>query len=940
MASTNLHNLDCPNCNKSGLAILPVRYAVVPLSVDATLPEPLGNKVTDVKLAHHKYALRTLREGFVYLLYEKHARGSHIKWETYSVSKTGTLWKQLSITAINPVSDDPACSLTGHNIPASVIAIERPEKCGPIWIAFSEHAWSMETFTLFEKDIKARDRRMQTFHPAKWVTGGRYRHALDANEANVCQVLEYRERAAYNALLPTAQVPLLSKSDGSFVASRLEKKTTRYPFYNRNTQAKDLVVLMKKAGENPSGKDNPPAVVALWDAIGITHELAGFCQDVLGWVDKYSHERELELAAMNAIDGLKKALPEKAVAWKLQVQESLASERARRHDLNAKRRAEAEVAPEPYRSRRLELSDILDYWTSKDLFYDEFENRLRHADMLQEPQRSSEIEKLRGQAERYIANRDKSNAEQIHQARAHAWDKYEQKIDKTAYETFKRHHQQLLAAADVSLEAQTSDLIAWLESTSLIAGLTEFHMENLSDGMVFNEQVGEAIFGMNASQKGGAKLDEWIREMKCVELNLLWRSVALNQKQPMAELDAALADANKHQAEHTVASALSWTSYTTKTLKAFADTYKKMSGIQSTNVSASSVSGSKAFGVRLRPVNMHGMDKLLATAGDRIFKAFAVPGLVDHASEKIIQHIFSLRAFVSAKDSAELIEAQARNEGQVRSQQLQRLRTARAFLAADSPAIRTAQSEALGKAWQEFKTKHAGAAGAMKDARLALLIMLIEGVNFNKLIADCAIKNDAKSWWGLTASGVTITSNLFDVASVPAKALYSAESWTFQGIKLAGGLLGSSASMIGAVLDMREASKAYGKGNSLLSLMYSFKGGLSLISAGMTVAATFTYAAPLIGRLSGNQALGVATRLVGVRAAAVIGVRILFMSAGAWVTVIAFGVQVFVWVISDDALEEWCSLSALGGSRTSREAYRTSKTQNSALEKALLELGL
>lgn len=74
MALTNPQNPNCPNCNKSGLAILPVRYAVVPLDISAKLPESLGDKVTSTKLSHNKYALRTLRQGFLYLLHEKHPR--------------------------------------------------------------------------------------------------------------------------------------------------------------------------------------------------------------------------------------------------------------------------------------------------------------------------------------------------------------------------------------------------------------------------------------------------------------------------------------------------------------------------------------------------------------------------------------------------------------------------------------------------------------------------------------------------------------------------------------------------------------------------------------------------------------------------------------------------------------------------------------------------
>ncbi|MFL6673817.1 MAG: T6SS effector BTH_I2691 family protein [Massilia sp.] len=941
MASTNSSNPHCANCNKSGLAILPVRYAVVPHSVTATLPEPLGNKVKDVKLTHHKYALRTLRQGFVYLFYEKHARGSHIKWEAYSVSATGTLWKQLSIGAINSISDDPACSRTGHNIPASVIAIEKPEKCGRVWMAFSEHAWSVDTFTLFEKDVQARDRRMQTFHPAKWISKGNYRHGLEANEANLGQVLEYKNKTDYNSILATAQVPTLSQPDGSFVTTRLEKQTTRYPFYNRKAQTKDLVALMKKIGDNPGARDHAPAIVALWDAVGITHELAGFCHDVLGWVDKYSQERGLELGAMNAIEGLKKALPEKAVASELLRHQGHESERKRRYDLNAERRAEAERFPEPHRSRRLEVWNIVDYWTSRNLFNDEFEKRLMHADKLNEPARSSEIRKIHAQAEKYMAASDKGNQERIDGARAHGWDKYEKKLEKKAFEDFQRYHQQLLSAAETILENRTRDLIEWLESTSLISALTEFHADNLGDGTVFNEQVGDAIFGMNASRTGGAKLDEWVRQMKTDEPNLLWRAIAVNHKQSMDELDAALAEANKHQADRTLASALSWTSYTTKSLKTIADTYRKMNGIQNANSSASSANGSKAFGVALRAVNMHGIDKIVASAGDRIFKAFSVPGLADYASEKIVQHIFSLRAFVSAEDSVALVEAQARNEGLLRSEQLKRLSVARVFLAADTPAIRTEQSEALGKAWEQFKTKHTGAATAMKDARLALLVMLIEGVNFNKLLADCVMRNDAKSWWSLTASGLVITSNLFDIASVPAKYLFeNAEAWSYQRLKLAGGCLGSAASAIGAVLDMREAMKAYGKGNMGFAGAYLIKGMVGLANAGLTSAATFTYAAPLIGRLTGNAALGTAARVAGTRAAAVIGFRILLMSTGAWVTVVVFGIQIFIWVISDDALEEWCSLSVFGNNRKSRDAYRTSKTQDRALGKALLEIGL
>lgn len=527
MTTTNAHHPDCANCNKSGLAILPVRYAVVPHSVGATLPERLGNKVNDVKLTHHKYALRTLRQGFVYLFYEKHSRGSHIKWEAYSVSATGTLWKQLSITALNSISDEPACSRTGHNIPASVIAIEKPEKCGKVWMAFSEHAWSTDTFKLFETDCVARDRRMQTFAPAKWVLGSSYRHGLVASEENVQQVLEYKDRPAYSALLPTWDLPALTGPDGSFVATTLQKQTTRYPFSPRRSQVTDLVELMKNIGAKRTGKDNPPAVIALWDAVGITHELAGYAHDVLGWVDKYHQDKALEIHAMNAIEGLKKALPEKAAEREHRV-EGTTIAGARAKTMNAERRAHAAQLAEPQRRQMIEVCDLIDYWASKDLHYDVLETQLLRANALQEPERSTEIASIRAKTEQFFIKRHDGATARVDRARAHAWEKYEKKLNQTAYEQFQRQHAALSAAADRILEDRTADLIAWLESPSLIAAFTEFHTDNIHDGCAFNEQVGEAVYGMNASVKGGAQIDKWVLAMNAGETNLLWRAIALN----------------------------------------------------------------------------------------------------------------------------------------------------------------------------------------------------------------------------------------------------------------------------------------------------------------------------------------------------------------------------------------------------------------------------
>ncbi|MNL16656.1 hypothetical protein D3C87_1377080 [compost metagenome] len=268
-------------------------------------------------------------------------------------------------------------------------------------------------------------------------------------------------------------------------------------------------------------------------------------------------------------------------------------------------------------------------------------------------------------------------------------------------------------------------------------------------------------------------------------------------------------------------------------------------------------------------------------------------------------------------------------------------------MAADTPAIRTAQSENMEAAWQKFKAdtstpgKAAAVASANKDARLALVVGLIEGVNFAKLIADCKAKNDAKSWLSLLASGMSITSALFDIATVAAKNMagIGAASWTYQGLKLWGGLLSGGATLIGGGIDLYEASNNREKGYYLLSNMYLFKGGTGLVATALSLSVTFTYSAPLIKRLVTRAAGGTAVKEVGTRSAAFIGLRILGMAIGWKVTMIIFGMQIIIWWITPDALEDWIDHSAFGRKR-STGGYRTVEEQDRKLRESLIEMGL
>lgn len=945
MAYTNLSNPKCKNCNKTGLAILPVRYAVIPMGVAGSLPSPLGNKVIDVPLKHHKYALRTLRAGYFYIFHEKHARGSHIKWEVYSVADSGTLWQQLSPGAVKPLSEI-TCSREGHIIPASVITIESPEKCKRVWIAFSEHAWSADTLKAFEEDAKLRGRRMQTFLPATWVSVGGYKHGLVATKENIESVIEYKTGFDEATLNGGKKTPMISDSTGTHNAKRLEIQTTRYFAVSRAGQSETLAKVMRDIGKNSGGKDQQPMMMAVWDAVGIAHELNGFRNDTAGWIEKYRVEREQQIDAMISIEGLKQALSQKAGNEIDQSQQQIISQDSQYPNIE-KRRLNAARLPLERRNRELEICSILDDWKNRKVPESRYSMRLTLANEKGEPERNVEIGKIKKEVEEFLVKRNNSASNNIERAYSGAWAKYEKLLadapnsKKKLYEVFRANYNKFNTSLESLMDERTKDLIAWLNSSYLVDAFTEFHSENFSDGVFFDDKIGAAIFGINSSESGRKKLDEWISDIGCAENNLLWRAIALNQSAAVHELREYLQDSSRQANKNVPANPDSLLAYTQKSLKTIADLYKKFASIAVANGDASSTAGSKGFNVKILPINNFGVDRVMLTAGDKLFKLFGMTDILDRQSEYMIQHLLCIRGLVEPSESLSLIRAQTKNAPEARRLILQHLREARNNVPGAVQKLKNIHSEALEKGWEKFRATNPKAPNALRDARLPVLIMFIEGVNFGKLLIDCMQKNDAKSWWSLAASGMTITSAMFDLASVPIKnSLLKSDTISYQKIKLLGGFLSAGAAAITVVWDIAESKKQRDRGDGDLNTAYQLKATLGAINVVATGLTTFTYAAPLIEKITGNAAVGAGARALGGRATAIIAGRILCMTVGAWLTVATFGIQIFIWVLNKDQLQMWCSLSPFGVSNTAEKSYKSVKEQTAAMEKVLIDMGV
>ncbi len=904
---------------------MPVRYSVVANSVQATLPPGLGNKVSDVKLAEHIYALRTLRQGFLYVLHEKHPRGSQVKWEVYAVSPAGTLWKQLSTTALAPVAEEPSCSRTGHNIPASVFAIEKPEKCAKVWLAFSEHAWSEETFRLYEENAKARDARMQTFLPATWIQARGYRHGMEATTANLEQVVEYDPQFAPGTLvgMPVSDI---SKEDGSYDEAKLKLQTSRYPMHIRRGQSGPVCELMSAIGKVNGEAKNAPIIIALWDAVGIAHELNGYRNDAAGWVDRYGQERELEISALNCIEGTKTALEERAVNSEKSRQQLIRSRSP--IGSTAARRARALQLPEPARSQELEACDMLDDWAQREIPADLFEPKLAAVGRYPDAERAGRISSLKAEVERFYQQRQKNGEKLVKQQQTDAWPKYEAKFRKNAYQDFRSKYDAFTAAADRIIDKRTDDLLAWLESRYLLNALTEYSQQNLDDGVQFEDAVGNMMFGISSSKNGARKIDAWVAEAKATESNLVWRAIAANQEEGMQDVNHALAAAVAYKGVPLTEAAVNGARDNLKYVAKFADFSKKGLSLHNTLRKA---------GVMQVPTG--GLEKIFMTVGNKFFQPFIQRG-VDTLGEKFIQSLLLAKVGKDYASISGLLFAEAKVGGPARAEMLFLMGTANAAVAKRYTVLSDAWKKLVAGADMpkaNADPKLAGAFNEARDLRFAMVATLLQGLLIVKLAQDASKDpNNHKLHSELLAAQLSLGAAIIDLGATGIKGLHSAKdaAISFQVLKVAGGVLSVGAGYIAAQNDFESADKKQ-KSDIQIARLYRIKAYANLVAAGLSGLATLSYAQPAFTLIATRFPASILARSAAYALGRLFFWRALLMLGGMGFGIAVLAIQVVIWYFSDDELQTWCKESAFGPNKPSK---LTSEAQMKSFEHALQEV--
>jgi hypothetical protein len=806
----------CANCEKTGLPILPARYTVVPYTVAAKLPAGIsGHGVTDVKLTEHRYAMRTLRAGWLYLFYVKGPRGSNY-WEAYNVTEDGRLWKQSLPLSAEPTTH-PACAQRASVVPMDILAIERPEKCTDrVYIAFSQHAWHRDTFELYKNDAGLRQQRMQWIEPSKWISTGldANGHAVVATRQSIDDIIEYMPGLDPKLLQPPEQT--LSDETGKYTPEVMRKETTCYPLHIRQTSptsASDaLIRMMNDVGQVDQGKHHPPMLLALWDGIGNVHELNGFRNDAGSWLLTYTRERVIQIDALESIASAEGMVRSGAVDAKARLRSA---------------------------------------WTAG---WEAMKNNPYAGDGV--PDALVVSPEQQAISDRKIADAGVITPAEAKQIGDAAWPKYYRKLDPQKLGAFRPWYESVQTAARRLQANRTADVGAWLKAPTFLVALHDYHENDFQDGVAFAAVVDAALWGLPSEENGAKLIEELVNDMDPTRpSSLVWRAYAYNQQDQKAEIKALLQKATEYKEQPaSVGDQVShWadfiSSYLIKNAKAFLKFCDKMTDVLKRGATAASGSEFLAKGVRA--------DQLAVTMGNGLYKWSKSAALADSVGMYLIRGTLMIRGGIAQADTIKIIKAAMAAEPAMRlALQMGYRELRQQGLAPPLAYVRSLQAvgsdkrvKTLTDMWEEVSKSTKGASTQL-NARLATTLVVIEMLNFGCLLAKADKNSDDYAL--LVASGLSVMGAVFTVSEKALKAFSGDAAQTLRNLKAITSFLGGVSALVQGVVDFRKGADKIKTSSYGVASLYFLKSMLGIGTGLSYLLTALTSSAPLLARLAGN----------------------------------------------------------------------------------------
>ena len=261
MTTSPLGPKPCSHCQISGPAILPVRYAVVPAGLSASVPAWAKPDTPFPTGDGYDYLLRALRQGFVYVYYE-----SNRQWEGWSVAEDGSLWKQPSAAYARPQKKSD-CTMPYHNPTNLEMLILSPAALkGNCWIAYSPAKWYFETLNRYASDANARKKRMQCVEYWQWTTPANEQRVAQASVEVLNEIADYMTPGPACPVLTLPYNPpvrRISRTDSAapwfyFDEGEVRAQGSLTPWSRRRSeQAQRTIDAMQKQGTGVNRYDKP-----------------------------------------------------------------------------------------------------------------------------------------------------------------------------------------------------------------------------------------------------------------------------------------------------------------------------------------------------------------------------------------------------------------------------------------------------------------------------------------------------------------------------------------------------------------------------------------------------------------------------------------------------------------------------------------------------------
>ncbi|PHM66947.1 hypothetical protein Xsto_00599 [Xenorhabdus stockiae] len=245
-----------------------------------------------------RYTARILREGFLYVYYEKSNQ-----WETYTISSKGHYYlhpeEGSSQQCLNS-EQKTVCMNNGSKIArASFITLyimPEEKENGIVWFAWSDAPWSEEMKKQHE-DKEHRIKNMQSFNVDVWLTSGTHENVDFLSELKNT-VAEYHNN--FSKTILERECPITQESFDR-VIKETSNPNSDYAYFKTKIDEKAGNIIVEANELNKKG-----IILFLSDPVGMVKEISLLCNYLVG--DKFKSDQKYArgLALSSMLSGLKK----------------------------------------------------------------------------------------------------------------------------------------------------------------------------------------------------------------------------------------------------------------------------------------------------------------------------------------------------------------------------------------------------------------------------------------------------------------------------------------------------------------------------------------------------------------------------------------------------------------------------------------------------------